>query len=142
MVYDYLGNIEMVALWTAFLALGALMVAVCLAAYAYFAMAFMTIAQKLKYKRAWLAWIPFANIAMIFQLGGFHWAWIFLLLIPIAGWIAVLALVIVSGWKIFEKRRYPGWLNITLVFLVVPGLSLFAVIAYAIIVGFVAWKKN
>ena len=47
------------------------------AVYVYHALAWMTIARKLKYKRAWLAWIPIANIAMILQLGGFHWAWYF-----------------------------------------------------------------
>jgi|TARA_Y100000310_G_scaffold256634_1_gene264470 hypothetical protein len=34
--------------------------------------------------------IPFANSAMRLQLGKkFHWAWVFLYLIPIIGWIAI-----------------------------------------------------
>ncbi|MBD3247319.1 hypothetical protein GF378_01735, partial [Candidatus Pacearchaeota archaeon] len=50
-----------------------------LAGYIYFAFAWMTIAKKLKHKYAWLAWIPIANIALVLQLGGFHWAWVFLI---------------------------------------------------------------
>ena len=65
-----------------------------IATYIYLSLSWMTIAKKLKYKKAWLAWIPIANIAMILQLGGFNWAWIFLILVPILGWIPLFVLVI------------------------------------------------
>ncbi len=107
-----------------------------LAFYVYFALAWSTIAKKLKYKRSWLAWIPFANLAMILQLGGFHWALIFLLLIPIVGWIAILVLLIIASWRIFEKRKYPGWLSLSMVIPQVGG------ILYLIAIGFVAWKDK
>ena len=138
-MYNYLDG-SMLALLPALLALGALMMALVVAAYVYFAWAFMVIAQKLKYKKAWLAWIPLANISMIFQLGGFHWAWIFLLLVPVVGWIAVFALAIISTWKIFKKRKYSEWLSLVPILCMVPGFGIFALIAYAIIIGFVAWK--
>ena len=84
------------------LALGiAITILVLLALYIYTALAWMTIAKKLKYKYPWLAWIPFANIAMMLQLGGFNWLWVFLALIPFIGWIALLVLVIIATWKIF-----------------------------------------
>jgi len=104
--------------------------------YIYFALAWSTIAKKLKYKRPWLAWIPFANISMMFQLGGFHWAWIFLVLIPVLGWITLLVLMIISNWRVFEKRKYPGWFSLSLI---IPQLG---GILYLIVIGFVAWNDR
>jgi len=107
-----------------------------LAVYIYTALAWSTIAKKLKYKKPWLAWIPIANISMMLQLGGFHWAWVFLILIPIFGWIALLVLIIISTWRIFEKRKYPGWFSLSVVFPQIGG------ILYMIVIGFVAWKDK
>ncbi len=104
--------------------------------YVYFALAWMTIAKKMKYKHPWLAWIPIANCAMILQLGGFHWAWIFLVLVPVLGWIALWVLFIIATWRIFEKRKYPGWFSLSLVIPKVGG------ILYLIAIGFVAWGKK
>src|SRR3989338_2544563 len=73
-----------------------LMFVIGIAVYVYGALALMTIATKLQHPYPWLAWIPFANFALILQLGGFHWGWIFLVLIPILGWIALAVLGIVS----------------------------------------------
>ena len=107
-----------------------------IAIYVYFAMAWMTIAQKLKYKKAWLAWIPFANVSMILQLGGFHWAFVFLFLIPVFGWIVLFVLMIIATWRILEKRKYPGWFSLSMIVPRVGG------ILYAIVIGFAAWGKN
>ncbi len=100
--------------------------------YLYFALAWMTIAKKLKYKRPLIALIPFVNIAMILQLGGFHWAWVFLFLVPFVGWAALFILILISTWKVFEKRKYPGWLSLTQ----------FVPIIYLVLLGFVAWYKQ
>ena len=113
-----------------------IMVLVLLAFYVYFSMAWMTIARKLKYKRSWLAWIPFANLAMILQLGKFHWAWIFLILIPILGWIALLVLLIIATWRIFEMRKYPGWFSLSMI---IPQVG---IILYFVAIGFVAWSDK
>jgi hypothetical protein len=99
------------------------------ALYIYTALAFQTIGKKLKYKKAWLAWIPVANIAMILELGGFHWALIFLLLVPVLGWAAVMVLALIAMWRIFEKRKYPGWLAL------IPVVSL-------VVIGMAAWKDR
>ena len=107
-----------------------------LAVYIYFAMAWMTIARKLKYKHSWLAWIPIANIAMILHLGGFHWAWVFLIVIPVLGWIALAVLCIIATWKIFVKRNYPGWFSLAMIIPQIGG------ILYLIAIGFVAWKDK
>ena len=104
--------------------------------YVYFALAWQTIAQRLKHKYSWLAWIPFANVALILQLGGFHWAWIFLILIPFFGWIALFVLSIIAMWKIFEKRKYPGWFSLAVIIPQVGG------VLYLISIGFLAWGKK
>jgi len=121
----------------AFLALGLFVVLlISLALYVYTSLAWMTIAKKLKYKYAWLAWIPIANIAMMLQLGGFHWAWVFLVLIPILGWLALLVLVIIATWKIFEKRKFPGWFSLSIIIPQIGG------VLYLVAIGFVAWYKK
>ena len=100
----------------------------------------MTIAKKKKYKYPWLAWIPFANLAMILQLGLFHWAWIFLLLIPVIGWLAIYVLLIIATWRIFESLKYPGWLALfQLIDVVLSGVG---TIVYLVIIGVVAWRKK
>ena len=122
----------------ALIALGIILMLILLVCiYVYSSYAWMIIAKKLKYKKAWLAWIPIANFAMLLQMGGFSWAWIFLILIPIFGWIALGVLLIISVWRIFEKRKYPGWLSLAI--LIPEGLG---AIASLIILGFVAWKKR
>lgn len=124
-------------------ALGALMIFGILIAiifmagiYVYSSLAWYTIAKKLKYKKAWLAWIPIINTTMVLQLGGFHWAWIFLILIPILGWIALFVLAIIANWRIFEKRKYPGWFGLA------PIIPKIGGILYLIVIGFVAWKDQ
>jgi hypothetical protein len=109
----------------------------------YTALAWSKIAKKLKYKKDWLAWIPFARTGMIFQLGGFHWAWAFLWLVPVLGWAAVYVLGIICNWRIFEKRKYNGWFALILVLAVLgEGIGSLAGVAYLIILGFVAWKER
>ena len=122
---------------TAFMAVGILLViAIILAVYVYSSFAWMTIAKKLKYKHPWFAWIPIVNVAMILQLGEFHWAWIFLILVPILGWLALMVLVIIATWRIFEKRKYPGWFSLSTL---IPKAG---AILYLIAIGFVAWKDK
>lgn len=113
---------------------------VLLALYIYNALAWMTIGKKLKYKYPWLAWIPFANISMILQMGGFHWAWVFLVLIPILGWIALFVLVIIATWRIYEARKYPGWLSLLGVVFFIPKIGGLFTIANFVVLGLVAWK--
>lgn len=121
------------------LALGTFILVFFLAIYVYYALALMTIGKKLKHKNPWLAWIPFANISMLLQLGGFHWAWVFLILIPILGWIALAILVIIATWKVYEKRGYPGGLALISLASGIPWIGVLASIANLIVLGFVAW---
>jgi len=113
-----------------------------LAFYIYHSLAWMTIAKKKKYRNSWLAWIPFASSAMRLQLGGFHWAWVFLYLVPVAGWIAIFTLLIISHWRIFESLKYPGWLSLAPLIVLIPILSGFGMLAYLVVIGIVAWGKK
>ena len=128
------------AFGAAFAAVLFILVLILIAIYLYFAWAWYTIAKKMKHKKPWLAWIPLANIALWLQLGGFHWAWGFLLIIPIAGWIAVAILFIIANWRVFEMLKYPGWLALApLLDLIFGGIG---TLAYGIIIGIVAWRKK
>lgn len=110
--------------------------------YVYHALAWQKIGKNQKYKYPWLAWIPFANVAMIFQMGGFHWAFTFLFLIPILGWLAIIVLTTISMWRIFEKSKYPGWLSLSYALAVIPYLGIFIGIAYLVVIGIVAWEQK
>lgn len=104
--------------------------------YVYTALAWMTIAKKVKHKKPWLAWIPFANISMWLQMGGFDWKLVFLLLIPFLGWIAILVLMIISHWRVFEKLKYPGWFSLSMI---IPKVGW---ILYPVAIGVIAWMKK
>ncbi len=121
--------------------LGALALVFWVAVYVYHAWAWMRIGKNMKYKYPWLAWIPFAGSAMRLQLGGFHWAWIFLLLIPVFGWLAVIVLLTISIWRVFENQKYPGWLALAFPLMFVPKIDVAGII-YLIVIGLVAWRKK
>lgn len=106
----------------------------------YTSLAWKEIGKKLQYEKDWLAWIPFARSAMIFQMGGFHWAWAFLWLIPVLGWIAIYTLNVISSWRIYTIRNYPGWFALASVFSMIPNVGSIFSVADLIILGFVAWK--
>src|SRR6056297_2825598 len=112
----------------------------------YTSFTWMTIARKLKYDKPWLAWIPFARTSMIFELKGFHWALVFLYLIPFLGWLAILILSVVASWSVFEKRRYTEWLSLLLVLSFIPLLgetiSSLALMGWLVVLGLVAWKDK
>lgn len=115
---------------------------VSLVVYIYLALTLFTIGKKLNYKYPWLAWIPGANLAMVLQLGNFHWALVFLLLVPILGAIAVTVLLTISLWRIYEKRKYAGWLALVPLFTAIPVVGFLAGIAHLVIMGIVAWKNK
>jgi hypothetical protein len=115
--------------------------------YVYHAFALMTIAKSLKHRYPWLAWIPGANIALWLQLGQFHWAWVFLMLgflIPYIGFVAMIGLfvlMIISTWRVYEKKKYPGWLSLIKILALIPILGILAAVADLVILGLVAWYK-
>ncbi len=109
-----------------------------IALYAYQALAWMTIAKRQKHKYPWLAWIPFAATAMRLQMGGFHWAWVFLWIFP----PAAIVLVTIAIWRIFKVTRYPAWFSLSYPAMFIPAISGIGKIAYYIMIGFIAWKDK
>lgn len=119
-----------------------LMVLILAALYVYHSLAWLTIARKMKFKKAWLSWIPLANESMRLYIGKLHWAWIFLALIPFFGWAAVIVLVTIATWRIFERLGYSGWLALSFALMFIPGVNMLGFIAYFVIIGIVAWRKK
>ncbi len=117
----------------------AILAVIVIVVYVYMAIAWMTIFRKIEYKYPWIAWIPVANIAGMLQAGGFHWAWVFLIVVPILGWIPLFILVIIATWRIYEKRKYPGWLALIPVAAIIPFINFLVGPANLIITGVVAW---
>jgi len=107
-----------------------------IAVYIYAALAWQEIAKRQNYKYSWFAWVPVLNIVMILELGRIPWGWIFLIFIPIFGWIALGVLGIISIWRIFEKENYPGWFSLSTI---IPKVGM---ILFLIALGFVAWKPK
>lgn len=106
--------------------------------YIYTSVAWMFIAQKLKYDKFWLAFIPFARYALLPILAKKRekaWPWVFILLIPIVGFV----FMIIWKWKIFERRKYPGGLSLIQLGLIVPFFNIFFGAAYLVLIGLVAW---
>ncbi|MEI8364429.1 MAG: hypothetical protein WCF78_03150 [archaeon] len=145
-------GVAFIIMLTVFILLG-------IAIYIYQSLAWQSIARKLKYKYAWLAWIPIANFFLLPILAKKKWTWgliIFLpfvllpfLLMPIIGmilyWLAIIfiiLMVIIWTWDIYEKRKYPGWLSLTPAFFFIPIINIIAIIAHFVIIGFVAWSDR
>lgn len=106
--------------------------------YVYTALAWMTIARKLGYNKAWLAWIPIANLFLIPILADKKWTWGFIFLVPIVN----IVFFFIWTWKIFEKRKYPGWLSLIILLSAIPVIGFIAGLSYLVVIGLVAWKDQ
>lgn len=94
--------------------------------------------KKLGYKKAWLAWIPIANLFLIPILAKKHWCWGWFILLP----PVYIILAIIWIWKIYERRNYPGWLSLLLIAWFIPAFNGLGIIANLILFGFVAWSDR
>lgn len=106
--------------------------------YVYFSLVLWTLAKKFKYKNRWLAWIPIAQFALFPIFAKKHWAWAFILLVPIVNFV----FMIIWTWKIFERRKYPGALSLISIGQIIPVIGWFAGIAMLVIWGLVAWSDK
>lgn len=128
MAYGGLG-----ALFGAAAALGVILV---IALYVYTALAWSTIAKKLKYEYPWLAWIPIANLALLPILADKEWYWAFFFLVPIAN----IVFMIIWTWKIYEKRNLHGALSLIPLAAWIPVIGWLAGIANLVVLGIAAWR--
>lgn len=104
--------------------------------YVYYAFAWMTIAKKLKYDKAWIAWIPVVQLFLLPILAKKKWPWGFIFLVPIVNII----FFIMWTWNIFEQRQYPGWLSLIPLIGIIPLIGWLGQIAFLVILGLVAWR--
>jgi hypothetical protein len=49
-------------------------------------------------------------------------------------------LLLIATWRVYEKRKYPGWLSLISLAGFIPGVGPLAGIANLVILGLVAWK--
>ena len=127
--------------------------------YVYKAWAWFTIGRKLKNKVAWLSWIPVVQFFLLPILAGWNWLWGFIILLPVifslivpikflGGVLLFISLVflavmsIIWTWKIYRKRRFPGWLSLIPILYIIPIVNIIAGIAQLVIIGLVAWLKK
>jgi hypothetical protein len=94
--------------------------------YVYMALALMTIANKTNTPNAWLAWIPIANIFLMFNIAGKPAWWFILILIPLVN----IVIAIIVWMAIAEARHKPNWWGILMI---VPVINL-------IVPGYLAWS--
>ena len=94
--------------------------------YGYVALALMTIATKTNTPNGWLAWIPIANIFLMFNIAGKPAWWFILILIPLVN----IVIAIIVWMAIAEARRKPSWWGILMI---VPVINI-------IVPGYLAWS--
>jgi len=133
--YGMTAAIPGAALFAEMAILGAI---IAIAVYVYLAFTWMTIAKKLGYDKGWLAWIPIVQLVLLPILAKKHWAWVFILLIPIVNII----FTIIWVWNIYEQRKYPGWLSLIYIVMAIPFIEWLGWIGYLIIQGLVAWSDR
>ncbi len=155
-----MGNLNPLGAYAAiFAGLFVFLLIIMLAFYIYSALAWQSIAKKLGYQNAWIAWIPIANYFLLPILAKKDWKWGFIMIIPIIGSflviipiigmiIYVLAALFVAImsiiwlWQIYKLRNYPGWLSLLPILGIIPILGILALIAHFIVIGMVAWKDR
>jgi hypothetical protein len=94
--------------------------------YVYMALALMTIATKTNTPNGWLAWIPIANIFLMFNIAGKPAWWFILFLIPLVN----IVIAIIVWMAIAEARHKPNWWGILMI---VPVINI-------IVPGYLAWS--
>src|SRR5580700_8084791 len=94
--------------------------------YVYVALALMTIATKTNTPNGWLAWIPIANIFLMFNIAGKPAWWFILILIPLVN----IVIAIIVWMAIAEARHKPNWWGILMI---VPVINIF-------VPGYLAWS--
>ncbi len=111
--------------------------------YVYMSLTTMAMAKKLGNAKPWLAWIPIANIVLLWQLSAtaqwtliLYFVAMFMTSIPILGIVVSIAGVAISiywYWMICEKLGKPGW------------WSIFSIVfwpAWLVMMGILAWGEN
>jgi hypothetical protein len=99
------------------------------ASYVFSSYCMMRIADKLSIGPGWWAWVPIANLFLMFKMAGVSYWWMFIFLasfIPVIGPLAVSGFSIYLWYKIIVARNKPAWMT---VLMIIP-LANMGVIAY------------
>jgi hypothetical protein len=94
--------------------------------YIYMALALTTIATKTNTPNAWLAWIPIANLFLMFNVARKPAWWFVLILIPLVN----IVIFIIVWMAVAEARHKPNWWGILII---VPVVGL-------LVPGYLAWS--
>ena len=98
----------------------------CVAFYAYFAICLQTIANKTSTENAWWGWVPILNILLMLNIAQKPLWWILLVLIPFVN----IVITILVWMAIAEARSKPNWWGILMILpllnVVVPGYLAFS----------------
>lgn len=81
--------------------------------YVYPCYCLMLIARKTHTGSGWLAWIPIANLFLMFRVGGLSYLWMlsfFTMIIPLVGPFVVMGVMVYLWYSIVVSRSKPGWL--------------------------------
>lgn len=112
-----------------------------LAIYIYVALALMALAKKTQTQKAWLAFIPIANLYLMAKMAQMHW-WPILLIIgfiiPFLNFVLALVLTVYTViwfWKIFTRVGRPGWWAI---FSIIPFVN----VVFLVFLGIAAWGNS
>ncbi|MBI2668561.1 hypothetical protein HYX14_01835 [Candidatus Woesearchaeota archaeon] len=79
-----------------------------------------------------------ANLFLIPILAKKEWPWGFILFVPIVGMV----FYFIWQWKIYELRKYPGWLALIPLGVFIPFLGMLLGLGHLIVLGFVAWMDK
>ncbi len=126
-------NISFGSILTLFLALGAIFAFFFLLVYLYVAFCIMKIADKLKMKNSWLAFIPIANFFLLTQMAGVSPWWTLGLaafMIPFIGGILVAVLFVWLWWSVMKKLNQSEWFSLLLLIPLV-NLIVLTVLAFS-----------
>ena len=113
----------------------ALILLIIFCSYFYQSLCLQLIAQKTGAKSAWLAWIPVANIFLMFNIAAVSYWWmvimIVVLFIPLIGIVGFIGFSFFLYYKIILALHKPGWLA---VLLIIPVVNL-------VMIGYLAFSK-
>jgi hypothetical protein len=119
------------------LALGAI------AVYIYTSLAMMSIAKKLGSNNGWMAWLPFVNIYLMWELSKtaqwtliVYFIGIFVTWIPFLGWLIAIGIGVIAiywSWMMVERLGKPGWWAI---------FSAIFFPAWLVMLGILAWGQT
>ena len=109
--------------------------------YVYSALVLQAIAKKLNHKSPWMAWIPIANVVLLWQISGTpqwtiicYFAGFVLAAIPLLGGLLALgaaAIAVYWWWIICEKLNRDGWWSL---------ISIIFFPAWLVMLGIMAWS--